>query len=129
MNKTFTKFGALALLIVTGLGLFAAGPMKDIELDPDKAPNVGNQMLVYPTLATRNDEVKIDFFFEQDGMVNVRVMDQTGRDAAAPSGGYLKAGRTNEVIQAGSELSAGLYYIQVSHENGATLTQKIMITN
>ncbi|HEX2898232.1 MAG TPA: T9SS type A sorting domain-containing protein [Bacteroidia bacterium] len=112
------------LLLCVNLFTFGAGKMKDIELDPGKGENVGNQIKVFPTIA--QDLVTVHFFFETDGIVSLQVYDLQGRVVDGVQG-YVSKARTHETTVDASALANGTYFVKLTSADGATLTSKVIV--
>lgn len=128
MKKFSTRnFLALfAMMVLLGNAVYAWPPMKDIELDPDKAVNVGDKLW----MCTGNPgEINFNFFFAQDGAVTVKVYDLNGREVLPVNGGYLRGGRTNQCVIEKGDLQNGVYFVKVSHSNGTELVKKFSVMN
>ncbi len=128
MIQKFTKnlfvASMVLMLLCVNLFSFGAGKMKDIELDPGKGDNVGNQIKVYPTIA--QDLVTVHFFFETEGMVSMQVYDMQGRVVDGVQG-YVTKSRTHETTIDASVLGNGTYFVKLTSANGATLTSKVIV--
>jgi hypothetical protein len=126
MKQRFTK-GLVALMValmlLTSNTIVLAG-MKDIELTPGKATNVGNMMKAFPTVA--DAQMTVHFFFETDGLVNLHVFDIQGRVVAADQG-FVPQARTHECIVDVSGIAEGIYFAKLTHTNGTTLTSKFVV--
>jgi hypothetical protein len=128
MIQKFTKHlmvVALTVMLMTvNLFGFAKDGMKDIELDPDKTVNVGNQMKTFPTIAS--NEVTMHFFFENDGMVELDVYDSQGRTVHHDQGFVTKA-RTHETKWDVNQAENGTYFVKLTQANGASLISKVIV--
>jgi hypothetical protein len=128
MIQKFTKnlfvASMVLMLLCANLFTFARGGMRDIELDPGKGDNVGNQVKVYPTIA--KDLVTVHFFFETEGMVSMQVYDMQGRIVDGDQG-YVTKARTHETTIDATALENGTYFVKLTSANGATLTSKVIV--
>jgi hypothetical protein len=126
MMKSFTKKALLgAVLMLSFATTFAAGKMKDIELDPGKNVNVGNQMWFAASLVSTT--IVVDFFFEQEGAVTAYLFDMNGNEAAESISGVVGASRTNECDWDATNIPQGIYFARLVHENGTVMTKKFVV--
>ena len=123
-TKSFFVGGLMLALLCANLFTFGAGKMKDIELDPGKGDNVGNQIKVYPTIA--QDMVTVHFFFENEGVVTMKVYDMQGHVVDGVNG-YVTKARTHETTIDASILANGTYFVKLTSASGATLTSKVIV--
>lgn len=129
MKKSFTKSLMVALFAAVLVGVnvlaFAGTKMKDIELDPGKGDNIGNQMKVFPTIATA--QVAVHFFFETDDQVTMSVYDLQGRVVDPGAEGFVPKARLHESIVDVSTMNNGVYFVKLAQANGTTMTTKFMV--
>ncbi len=129
MIQKITKMFLIALLALCLIGVnvlaFAGTKMKDIELDPGKGDNVGNQMKVFPTIASA--QVAVDFFIEQDAIVTLSIFDAQGRIADDGAQGFVPKARLHESLIDVSTMPNGMYFVKLAQTNGTTLTSKFVV--
>ncbi|MFN8396077.1 MAG: T9SS type A sorting domain-containing protein [Bacteroidia bacterium] len=127
MKQNFTRIFLVGMLAV--LGIFsqvnAAGPMKDIELDPDKGDNKGNFMQAFPTIAS--SQVSVRFYFEHEGDVTLSVYDMQGRSVDTGAKGHIPAARMHESVIDASNLLNGVYFVKLTHADGTAKVAKIVV--
>lgn len=127
MKQNFTKFFLMGMLVMLGIVnlVNAAGPMKDIELDPGKGENKGNFMQAFPTIAT--SQVTVRFYFEHEGDVTLSVYDMQGRSVDAGAKGHIPAARMHESVIDASNILDGVYFVKLTHTDGTVKVSKIVV--
>ena len=116
---------ALVAVMVGGI-MKGAGKMKDIEIDPGKIIHTGNSNQLYPSIAS--SEATVHFWFDTDGVVNLKVYDLQGKVVDGVEGTIRKS-RTIETTIDVTGLQNGTYLARLIHENGTSLTSKFVVAH
>ena len=125
MTKNLMVVVFVAALVGFNVLAFAGTKMKDIEISPDKNPNIGNQMKVFPTIAS--SVVTVNFFFETDDHVTMSVYDLQGRAVDSGADGFVPKARLHESTIDANTLANGVYFVKLAQDHGATMTTKFIV--